>query len=69
MILSRGGACVAGRGGVHGWGACVAEGYAWWGPCVAGGVCGGDMHGGMHGRDVCDTHTPLVDTTATAYGQ
>ena len=41
-------------GGVHGRGACVAGG-AWQGVCMA---------GGMHAM-----HTPLSDTTATAYGQ
>ena len=30
-------------GGVHGRGACVAGGHAWWGTCMAGG-----MHGKGH---------------------
>ena len=64
MCGRAGGACVV-------WGVCV-----WWGACMAGGACVGGMHGrgyvwqGVHGRGgMHATHTPLADTTATAYGQ
>ena len=43
-----GGGRVHGRGeGLHGRGACVAGGHAWWEACMAGGhVWQGVMHGG-----------------------
>ena len=48
-----------GRGGVHGRGVCVTGGHAWWGACMAGGVC----------DTLTPPPTPQADTTATAYGQ
>ena len=53
-FCKRGAMC--GGGGIHGRGVaggihgrvCVAEGHAWQGACVAGGMCG--RGGGMHGR-------------------
>ena len=54
-------------------GACMAEGdmysrgrgHAWWGICMAGGVCGGGIawQGGMCGRGMC-----VAGETVTAAG-
>ena len=84
-VCPQGGACVAGEGGMHGWGG----GRAWLGRgvCMAGegdvrGWGGGHAWlGGMCGWGVCvagghvwlggmrGMHTPPADTTATTYGQ
>ena len=52
------GACVAGGmhgGDMHGRGACMGRGHAWWGACVAGGHAwrGHAWQGGMHGEWAC----------------
>ena len=55
-------------------------GHVWQrGACVAGGIAGEHGRGcawqegmcgrGVHGRGMHAVHTPLSDTTATAYGQ
>ena len=64
------GACVAGDGGVHGRGACMAGGHAWQGGMHGRGasVAGGHLwQGGICGRGCAWQGVCMADTTR--YGQ